>query len=95
MLVTWRVGFVHRLGYILSEQRISAFLSDSLVVQLVFSRGFEPAYFKTRVRNLLVSVGTPEGKRPLGRSKHRWMNSTKWVLNLLLYPGGYLNFSSL
>lgn len=40
MLATWRVGFVHPLGYTLSEQRISAFLADSLVVELVFSRGF-------------------------------------------------------
>jgi len=71
MLATWRMGFVHPLGYILSEQRISAFLSDSLVEELVFSRGFESAYFKTRVCNLVVSVGTPGGKRPLGRSKHR------------------------
>jgi hypothetical protein len=77
MLATWLVGFVHPLGYILSEQRISAFLSDSLVEDLVFSLGFEPAYFKTRVFKLLVSVGTPDGKRPLERSKHRWMNSTK------------------
>ena len=51
------------------------------MVEPVFSGGFEPAYFKTRVRNLLVSVGTPEDERPLGRSKHRWMNSTKWVLS--------------
>ena len=91
MLATWRMGFVHPLGYVLSEQRISAFISDSLVEELVFSRGFEPAYFKTRVCNLLVSVGTPDGKRPLGRSKHRWMKITKCVLIFVL-PGQIFKF---
>ena len=46
---------------------------------------------RTRVCNLLVSVGTPDGKRPLGRSKHRWMNSTKWVLTFIL-PGRIFKF---
>jgi hypothetical protein len=27
-----------------------------------------------------VLVGNPEGKRPLGRSRHRWEIMLKWVL---------------
>jgi hypothetical protein len=25
-------------------------------------------------------VGNPEGKRPLGRPRHRWVDNIKWIL---------------
>jgi hypothetical protein len=27
-----------------------------------------------------ILVGKPEGKRPLGRPRSRWMNNIKWIL---------------
>ena len=28
-----------------------------------------------------ILVGKPEGKRPLGRLRHRWEDNIKWVFN--------------
>jgi hypothetical protein len=30
-----------------------------------------------------VLVGKPEGKRPLGRSRHRWEDNIKWIFRKL------------
>jgi hypothetical protein len=27
-----------------------------------------------------ISVGKPEGKRPLGRTGHKWENISQWIL---------------
>jgi hypothetical protein len=27
-----------------------------------------------------ILVGNPEGKRPLGRPRHRWVEILKWIL---------------
>jgi hypothetical protein len=29
-------------------------------------------------------VGKPEGKRPLGRSRHRWEDNIKWMLTTII-----------
>jgi hypothetical protein len=40
-----------------------------------------------------VLVGKPEGKRPLGRSKHRWEDGIRMDLTIRLAGGGVLNGS--
>jgi hypothetical protein len=36
-----------------------------------------------------ILVGKPEGKRPLGRPRHRWVDSIKMDLRLLGWGGMY------
>jgi hypothetical protein len=38
------------------------------------------AYMGERRNACMVLVGKPEGKRPLGRPKHRWEDNTRMVL---------------
>jgi hypothetical protein len=35
-----------------------------------------------------VLVGKPEGKRPLGRPRHRWEMGSEWILGRLAWGGG-------
>jgi hypothetical protein len=53
---------------------IFKFLNRSLQESLVF------AYIKTLINVYRLSVGKPEGKRPLGRPRHRWIDNIKMDL---------------
>jgi hypothetical protein len=40
-----------------------------------------------------VLVGKPEGKRPLGRPRHRWEDGSEWILGRLAWGGLNLTVS--
>jgi hypothetical protein len=41
-----------------------------------------------------VLVGKPEGKRPLGRPRHRWKMGSEWILGRLVW-GVWIGFNCL
>jgi hypothetical protein len=34
-----------------------------------------------------ILVGKPERKRPLGKSRHRWVDNIKWILEIMGWYG--------
>jgi hypothetical protein len=38
-------------------------------------------------RNAYIMVGEPEGKRPLGRPKRRWVNNIRMALIEMVWSG--------
>jgi hypothetical protein len=46
----------------------------------ILSQNFPEVSVRSRCRLL---VGKPEGKRPLGKSKRRWVNNIGWILEKL------------
>jgi hypothetical protein len=55
-----------------------------LIIRMIKSRTMRWAGYAERMGEKMnayrILVGKPEGKRPLGRPRRRWMGNIKWIL---------------
>jgi hypothetical protein len=62
--------------------------SSQIIMDRVTSLAIK-AYFNVliKIRAYRILVGKPEGKRPLGRPRHRWVNTIKMGLREIGWDG--------
>jgi hypothetical protein len=71
-------------GFKLDRQRVNDLYSSPNIVRVIKSRTMRWAWHVAQMGEGIsvyrVLVGKPEGKRPLGRARHRWENNIKMDL---------------
>jgi hypothetical protein len=67
-----------------SWRKLHSFYSSPSIIRMIKSRTMRWAGHVARMGGYMnayrILVGKPEGKRPLGRSRRRWVDNIKWIL---------------
>jgi hypothetical protein len=84
LLSQWRVPPLRKIIYCMLTKRIIGLLFPISIIRVIKSRRIRLARHVARMGKRIgvyrVLVGKPEGKRSLGRPRHRWENNIKMGL---------------
>jgi hypothetical protein len=69
----------------LHNEELHNLYSSPSIIRMINSRRMRLAGHVARMREksnvYRILVGKPEGKRPLGRPRRRWVDDIKWILD--------------